>query len=151
MDKVLVPVKLTEEMRERMAHIADGPLRTHDEVWAEMLDAAYTRPRHEVESIWMDMRHARADQLTAHVLSVIDKYICDHDREHNYRLRAARELFDLFYLTGAEVVSDERRADAGLPVRDLKGWTREELAIMEAKRIETMLRPIPPMIMPAPQ
>lgn len=38
--RVLVPVKLTDEMRERMAHIADGPLRTYDEYWAEMLDAA---------------------------------------------------------------------------------------------------------------
>jgi hypothetical protein len=39
-ERVLVPVQLTDAMRERMAHIADGPLRTHDEYWAEMLDAA---------------------------------------------------------------------------------------------------------------
>ena len=36
----VVPIKLTDEMRERMAHIADGPSRTYDEYWAEMLDAA---------------------------------------------------------------------------------------------------------------
>lgn len=40
MEKVLVPVQLTDAMRERMAHIEDGPHRSHDEVWAEMLDAA---------------------------------------------------------------------------------------------------------------
>lgn len=40
-DFAIVPVKLTDAMRERMAHIADGPLRSHDEVWAEMLDAAF--------------------------------------------------------------------------------------------------------------
>ena len=39
-DRVMVPVKLTDAMRERMAHIADGPVRTYDEYWAEMLDAA---------------------------------------------------------------------------------------------------------------
>jgi hypothetical protein len=27
-------------MRERMAQIEDGPHKSHDEVWAEMLDAA---------------------------------------------------------------------------------------------------------------
>lgn len=37
---VKVPVKLTDAMRERMAQIADGPVRTYDEYWAEMLDAA---------------------------------------------------------------------------------------------------------------
>ena len=36
----LVPIKLTDAMRERMQHIADGPLRSFDEYWAEMLDAA---------------------------------------------------------------------------------------------------------------
>ncbi len=39
-DYAVVPVKLTDGMRERMAHIADGPVRTYDEYWSEMLDAA---------------------------------------------------------------------------------------------------------------
>ncbi len=39
-ERVTVPVKLTDAMRERMAQIADGPIRSHDEYWAEMLDAA---------------------------------------------------------------------------------------------------------------
>lgn len=39
-ERVMVPVKLTDAMRERMAQIADGPVRTYDEYWAEMLDAA---------------------------------------------------------------------------------------------------------------
>lgn len=37
---VVVPAKLTDVMRERMAYIADGPLRTYDEYWSSMLDAA---------------------------------------------------------------------------------------------------------------
>ena len=39
-DRVLVPVKLTDAMRERMGQIEDGPCRSYDDVWAEMLDAA---------------------------------------------------------------------------------------------------------------
>lgn len=39
-ERVMVPVKLTDAMRERMVQIADGPVRTYDEYWAEMLDAA---------------------------------------------------------------------------------------------------------------
>lgn len=37
---VLVPIQLTDAMRERMAHIEDGPHKSYDEVWSEMLDAA---------------------------------------------------------------------------------------------------------------
>lgn len=36
----VVPVKLTDAMRERMAYIADGPLRTYDEYWKAMLETA---------------------------------------------------------------------------------------------------------------
>jgi hypothetical protein len=43
-ERVLVPVKLTDEMRERMRQIEDGPAKTYDEVWAEMLDAALIQP-----------------------------------------------------------------------------------------------------------
>lgn len=40
----IVPIALTEAMRERMAKIGDGPLRTYEEVWSEMLDAALVMP-----------------------------------------------------------------------------------------------------------
>lgn len=36
----VVPAKPTDAMRERMAKIADGPLRSYDEYWAEMIDTA---------------------------------------------------------------------------------------------------------------
>jgi len=36
----VVPAKLTDAMRERMVYIADGPVRTYDEYWSSMLDAA---------------------------------------------------------------------------------------------------------------
>lgn len=37
---VVVPAKLTDAMRDRMAKIADGPLRSYQEYWSEMLDVA---------------------------------------------------------------------------------------------------------------
>lgn len=145
MHKVLVPIQLTEHMRERMAHIEDGPSRSYDEVWSEMIDAAFSHPLPSQDSIWMDLRHARATQITGHVMNAIGKFF-DTDPEQRNAYLASNALYDLFYKCGAEVVSDERRAEAGLPARDLKGWTAQELAIMDAKRIQTMFGPIEPLI-----
>ncbi len=39
LDIAVVPVQLTPLMRERMTQIANGPKLTHDQVWAELLDA----------------------------------------------------------------------------------------------------------------
>jgi hypothetical protein len=36
----IVPAKLTDAMREKMAYIADGPLQTYDEYWSTILDTA---------------------------------------------------------------------------------------------------------------
>lgn len=36
----IVPIKLSDTMRDRMGVIEDGPSRSYDDVWAEMLDAA---------------------------------------------------------------------------------------------------------------
>lgn len=36
----IVPAKVTDAMRERMAHIADGPSRSYDEYWSSMLEVA---------------------------------------------------------------------------------------------------------------
>jgi hypothetical protein len=36
----IVPIKVTDAMRERMAEIADGPVRTYDEYWSAMIDVA---------------------------------------------------------------------------------------------------------------
>lgn len=36
----IVPAKVTDAMRERMAHISDGPTRTYDEYWSAMLEVA---------------------------------------------------------------------------------------------------------------
>lgn len=92
-----------------------------------------------------DIRHARAMQLTAHIMNIVGKYICEHTDEKLHS-EASRELFNTFYETGAEVVTDDHRAMADLPPRGAKGWTAEELRIMEAKRMEAMLRPFPSLV-----
>lgn len=36
----VVPVKVTDAMREEMTRIADGPSRSYDEYWSMMIDTA---------------------------------------------------------------------------------------------------------------
>jgi len=151
MDKVLVPVKLTDEMRERMAHIEDGPARSLDEVWAEMIDAAFALPLPSRDSIWADLRHERASKITAVVVHALDKILGENDPECRAHQRASEALYELFYKAGAEIVDDSLRFECGLPNRDLKGWTAHELSILEAKRIETLLGPVPPLVVRAPR
>lgn len=96
-------------------------------------------------SLTVDRRRMRADAITAHIMHVIGKYLCDHGDENGHR-EASRALFDMLFQAGADIVTDLDRSNAGLPPRDHNGLTREELQIMEHKRIEAMLSPVPPMI-----
>lgn len=95
------------------------------------------------EDFWADLRKIRTDQLVGHIMHVVGKYICEHDDERRNHEKATRELWELFYGAGAEIVTDDTRRQAGLPPRGGKGWTREELQILEAKRIEALLNPAP--------
>jgi hypothetical protein len=36
----VVPIKMTDAMLERSRYLADGPSQSHEEIWAELLDAA---------------------------------------------------------------------------------------------------------------
>lgn len=96
-------------------------------------------------SLTIDRRRMRANAITAHIMHVIGKYLCDHGNENGH-MEASRALFDMLFQAGADIVTDLDRSNAGLPPRDHNGLTREELQIMEAKRIEALLSPIPPMI-----
>lgn len=96
-------------------------------------------------SLTVDRRRMRANAITAHIMQAIGKYLCDHGDENGAR-EASRALFDMLFQAGADIVTDLDRSNAGLAPRDHNGLTREELQIMEAKRIEAMLSPIPPMV-----
>lgn len=93
-----------------------------------------------------ELRRRHAQMLTAHVMHAIGDYLCRHGEEDGLR-EASAKLFEMIYQSGAYIVTDADRAAAGLPMRGPYGLTQQELQIMEAKRIEAMLAPIPPMIL----
>ena len=91
-----------------------------------------------------DLRRMRAMELTSHIMQIIGKYITNY--EDGYLKKAHQDLFDALYFAGVEVITDHVRSQNGLPPRGPKGWTNEELHIMEQRRIQAMLAPIPPII-----
>lgn len=97
-------------------------------------------------TLTIDKRRMRADSLTAHIMRAIGEHLCRHGEADGAR-EASRALFEMFYEAGVDIVTDLDRANAGLAPRDHSGMTRDELRIMEYKYIETMLRPMPPMIL----
>lgn len=88
-----------------------------------------------------DLRRARATQLAAAVMDVLKPFIAD-DRERDAMRDAHNALFDMFYTSGAEVINDYQRHELGLPVRDVKGWTADELRAWEQHRLEMLMRPM---------
>jgi hypothetical protein len=99
--------------------------------------------------VWPELRRNRANQLTAHILSIVGKYLCDHGDVRGHR-EASRDLFEVLYESGAEVITDADRATAGLSPRGPYGLTEEQLRILDARYTEAMLRPMPSLLVPAP-
>lgn len=87
-----------------------------------------------------ELRHHRARALTAHIMSIVCKHLCDHGGARGHR-DASRELFEALYESGAEVITDADRAAAGLPARGPYGLTIEQLRILDERYMEAMLRP----------
>ena len=85
-----------------------------------------------------DLRRMRANSVFAFLLKEMQPFMRD---EVNMR-DVADVILTKLHEIGADVVTDAMRAEAGLAPRDEMGWTREELAVLEAKRLEAMLRPI---------
>lgn len=99
--------------------------------------------------LYPEHRRHRAMALTAHIMSMIGKYLRD-DAEIEGHRDASRDLFEALYESGAEVITDADRTAAGLPARGPYGLTREELRLLEARYTEVMLRPMAPMILTSP-
>lgn len=95
-----------------------------------------------------ELRRHRALQLTGHIMHIMHKYLCNHGDARGSR-DASRDLMEALYESGADVVTDADRATAGLAARGPYGVTAEELRIMEVRRVEAMLRPLPPFVVPA--
>lgn len=109
-------------------------------------------------SMMLDRRRMRAEIVAHHVLIALEPWIERLDRLEawNEQERKAegspagrpktrrdiyRSLFDLLYVTGAEVITDADRAMAGLEPRNERGLTETELRIMEDRMTEAMLKP----------
>lgn len=114
-------------------------------------------------------RRLRADVVAHQVMHALEPWIERLDQleqwyENERELKEGEErrrpprphreilgaLIDVLYATGVEVITDADRAAAGLDHRHDRGMTDQELQIYEARRIEAMLRPTPPFIVPAP-
>lgn len=92
-----------------------------------------------------ELRQVKAQQLTAHVLNVISPFLCHHGDSDAYR-DTSRALMQLFYESGADIITDADRRVAGLAERGPSGLTAQELSILENRRIEAMLQPMLPVI-----
>jgi hypothetical protein len=84
-----------------------------------------------------DLREMRVRALLAEVMNRLQQFIADA----NYR-EVEVALAELFSQDGVEVLTDNSRADLGLPPRDQKGWTSEELVAFERLRLERLTQPM---------
>lgn len=86
-------------------------------------------------------RRQRAEHMAAVVMNAIAP-VLRNDGEVNGNRHAQRALEDIFNAIGVEVITDQDRAAAGLRLRDWGGYTLEELAILEAHRLSSMMKPM---------
>ncbi len=97
-----------------------------------------------------DLRRIRTATMLAHVMQIVDPYLCDHDPEINARREIDRALYKLFFESGVDFITDIDRTNAGLPPRDERGLTTAELLKIEQARLDAMYRPMAPFIVKKP-
>lgn len=84
-----------------------------------------------------NLREMRARSITSLILSKISEFLSDD------QMRAVHNsLVELLKESGADIISDNDRRNAGLPPRGPYGWTYAELHALEAHRLETLLKPL---------
>ena len=86
-------------------------------------------------------RNQRAMMLTAHVMHVIEKHL-PYDDKNNARRNITRELEELFYATGVDIITEADRIQAGCMPRDHNGLTLEEIKVIDARYLKAMLEPM---------
>lgn len=92
-------------------------------------------------------RQQRATQLIAHIMHVIEKHL-PYDDRNNCRRNIARELEELFYASGVDVITEADRVQAGLQPRDHNGLTLDEIRAINARFLKAMLEPLPFVVKP---
>ncbi|MFZ4534310.1 MAG: hypothetical protein ACOYOJ_21200 [Alsobacter sp.] len=91
-----------------------------------------------------DRRRAQINSIVALVFDAIGKHVPDASRR-----QATYDLVDALHKTGASFFTEQDRQEAGLSPRDDHGWTREELAVMDARLLKALLEPMPAMVIEA--
>lgn len=89
-----------------------------------------------------DKRRLRAQALVAHILRIVERHLSDEDRRRDTMRELNAELFEKLWEEGVEIITDQIRAEIGLPPRGPEGWTVEELVVLEERRIEAMRAPL---------
>lgn len=89
-------------------------------------------------SIYPNRRYQKAMNLTAHVMHILKDHI-PYSADH-YKI--TRDLNDLFYTAGVDVITEHDRVNAGLAPRNHNGLTLEEIAILDARFAKAMLEPL---------
>jgi hypothetical protein len=94
-----------------------------------------------IEDMRIDLRRRRAEVLAHEVIAEVERL--------TNRFDTPPKPADIFYavlhvfeLAGVEAITDRARAEAGLPPRDEKGWTLDELHAMEKARLDVMTKPL---------
>ena len=116
-------------------------------------------------SMMPDYRRLRAQVVAHNVLHALEPWIERLERLEEWQERERKDgdkrgrprtrrdiheaLFSLFFAIGVEVITDADRAAAGLDPRNERGLTEYEMRAMEERRMEAMLRPVPPVIIPS--
>lgn len=91
----------------------------------------------ETEMARIDKRRLRAQPLLHLIMEKIRPHLRD-DRDLRF---IHYEIWDALHAAGAEVITDDIRAQAGLPPRGTDGWTLEEIAALDRRMFELVNRP----------
>ena len=96
-----------------------------------------------------DMRFDRRRETATALTNLISKEIAPFlgDGEHA-REDAARAIYGIIMGQGVSFLTEQDRRDLGLPPRDDKGWTADEIRAYQAHRLDMMARPLPHLVMP---
>lgn len=90
------------------------------------------------------LRQMRAQRITSQLMRILDKHL-RHDPDISLR-KIHEDILDMFFKADVDIVTEIDRINAELPRRNAYGFTREEMVIMENKKIEAMLKPFPQLI-----
>jgi hypothetical protein len=91
--------------------------------------------------IYPPRRHQKAMHLTSHIMHIIEKHLPYNDK-NNICKSICRELEELFYATGVDIITEADRIQAGCMPRDHNGLTLEEIKVIDARYLKALLEPM---------